>query len=75
MSENLNPPLSDFSTQQARADEQRRRKLRRELLAQWQTLRRALDAETVAAIQGISDAEWQAAQEQDDVDDVSRTAQ
>ena len=66
MSENLNPPLSDFSTQQARADEQRRRKLRRELLARWQTLRRALDAETVAAIQGISDAEWQAAQEQDD---------
>jgi len=65
MSENLNPSLSDFSTQQARADEQRRRKLRRELLAQWQTLHRALDAETVAAIQGISDAEWQAAQEQD----------
>ena len=75
MSENLNPPLSDFSTQQARADEQRHRKLRRVLLAQWQTLRRALDAETVAAIQGISDAEWQAAQERDDVDDVSRTAQ
>ena len=66
VTENLNPPLSDFSTQQARADEQRRRKLRRELLAQWQTLHRALDAETVAAIQGISDAEWQAAQEQDD---------
>jgi len=75
VTENLNPPLSDFSTQQARADEQRRRKLRRELLAQWQTLHRALDAETVAAIQGISDAEWQAAQERDDVDDVSRTAQ
>jgi len=66
MTENLNPPLSDFSTQQARADEQRRRKLRRELLAQWQTVRAALDAESVAAIQGITDAEWQAAQEKDD---------
>ena len=66
VTENLNPPLSDFSTQQARADEQRRRKLRRELLAQWQTQHRALDAETVAAIQRISDAEWQAAQERDD---------
>ena len=66
MTENLNPPLSDFPTQRACADERRRRKLRRELLAQWQTLRRALDAETVTAIQGISDAEWQAAQEKND---------
>jgi len=66
MTENLNPPLADFSTQQARADEQRRRNLRRVLLAQWQTVRAALDAESVAAIQGITDAEWQAAQEKDD---------
>jgi len=66
MTENLNPPLSDFSTQQARADERRRRNLRRVLLAQWQTVRAALDAESVAAIQGITDAEWQAAQEKDD---------
>ena len=66
MTENLNPPLADFSTQRARADEQRRRKLRHELLAQWQTVRAALDAESVAAIQGITDAEWQAAQEKDD---------
>jgi len=66
MTEHLNPPLADFSTQQARADERRRRKLRRELLAQWQTLRQALDTESVAAIQSITDAEWQAAQEKDD---------
>jgi hypothetical protein len=65
MTEHLNPPLSDFSTQQARADELRRRKLRRELLAQGQTAHAALDAETVAAIRGITDSEWVAAQAQD----------
>jgi len=59
------PPLSDYSTQQARADEVRRRKLRRELLTQFGGLVDALTTESVAAIRGISDAEWQAAQEQE----------
>ena len=61
----LNPPLDDYSTQQARADEIRRRKLRRELLAQLTAVIDALSLESVKAIRGISDAEWQAAQEQD----------
>jgi hypothetical protein len=68
MTDNLTPPLDDYSTQQARADELRRRKLRRELLAQWQTLHQALDADSVGAIRDITDAEWKAAQEQDDGD-------
>jgi len=62
---NLNPPLDDYSTKQARVDEIRRRKLRRELLTQFGGLVDALTAESVAAIRGISDVEWQAAQEQD----------
>jgi hypothetical protein len=66
MTESLNPPLSDYSTQAARADEMRRRKLRRELLAQWQALHTALDKESVEAIRGISDEEWAAAQAKDD---------
>ena len=66
MSENLNPPLTDYSTQAARADELRRRKLRRELLAQFSGVVDALTAESIAAIRGISPAEWQAAQEQDE---------
>ena len=64
----LTKPLDDFSTQQARADEARRRKLRRELLAQIGGAIDALTAESIAAIRGISDAEWKAAQEQDDGD-------
>ena len=66
MTESLNPPLADYTTQQARADEQRRRKLRRELLAQWQAARGIMDAETVAAIRGITDNEWATAQAQDE---------
>lgn len=56
-----NPPLADFSTQAARAEERRRRKQRRELRADWQRTRQALGADAVAAIRAISDAEWQAA--------------
>jgi len=66
MTESLNPPLTDFSTATARADELRRRKLRRELLRDWQATRQALDAESVAAIRAISDAEWEQAQQQDE---------
>ena len=61
-------PLSDFSTQQARADEIRRRKLRRELLADWQATRQALADKSVRAVLAISDEEWQAALEADDGD-------
>ena len=66
MPNNFNPPLDDYSTKQARADERQRRKVRRVLLAQWQTLRTALDADGVAAIRGITDEEWKAVQEGDD---------
>jgi len=69
VAESLTPPLTAFSTQQARADELRRRKLRRELLADWQATRKALGAESIAAILAISDAEWQAAQAQDEGED------
>jgi len=58
----MSNPTPDFSTQQARADAQRRAKLRRELQVQFAALHTALDAERVAAIRGISDAEWAAAQ-------------
>ena len=68
MTEHLNPPLSDFSTQAARADELRRRKLRRELLADWQATRQALADESVAAVRAISDDEWARALEQDEGD-------
>jgi len=61
-------PLSDFSTQQARADEIRRRKLRRELLADWQATRQDLADKSVQAVLAISDEEWQAASEADDGD-------
>ena len=61
-------PLSDFSTQQARADELRRRKLRRELLADWQATRQDLADKSVRAVLAISDEEWQAASEADDGD-------
>jgi len=40
--------------------------LRRELLRDWQATRQALDAESVAAIRAISDAEWEQAQQQDE---------
>jgi hypothetical protein len=65
MTDNLTPPLDDYSTQQARADERQRRKLRRALLAQWQALHSALDADGVNAVRAITDAEWQAAQQGD----------
>ena len=58
-----NPPLDDFSTLAAREDEKRRRRLRLQLRADFARLRDALDADAAAAIQGISDAEWQAAQD------------
>jgi len=61
----MTTPLTDFSTQRARAAELRRRKLRRKLLAQWQATRAALDAESVANVRAIGDAEWQAAQSMD----------
>ena len=60
-----NPPLADFSTQAAREAEQARRKLRRELLADWQRTRAAISADHLSAVRGISDAEWQKAQAQD----------
>ena len=66
MTEHLNPPLSDFSTQQARADEIRRRKLRRGLLKDWQATRQVLGDESAVAIRGITDSEWAAAQAQDE---------
>jgi len=66
MTTQLNPPLDDYSTQQARADERQRRKLRQALLAQWQALHSALDADGVNAVRAITDAEWQAAQQGDD---------
>ena len=58
-------PIADFSTQAARAEEIRRRKLRRELLAD---VKRAVDAltdDSVAAIKAISNEEWAAAQKED----------
>lgn len=57
--------LYGFSTKQARQDEQRRRKLRRELLKTWQSARATLDAEKLASVKSISDAEWSQAQEDD----------
>ena len=66
MANNPQPSLDDYSTQQAQADEKQRRKVARETLAQWQALRAALDAESIAAIRNITDEEWKAAQEQDD---------
>ncbi len=59
-----NPPLADFSTQAARTEERHRRKQRRKLRADWQRTRQALGDDAEAAIRGISDAEWQAAQEE-----------
>lgn len=58
-----NPPLSDYSTQQARSDELRRRKLRRELLARVSALTAALTSESIEMIAGITDDEWKAAQD------------
>jgi len=58
-------PLADFSTAAAREAEQARRKLRRELLTDWQRTRAAISADKLAAVRGISDAEWQKAQTQD----------
>jgi hypothetical protein len=60
-----NAPLTDYSTPAARAAALHRRRFRRDLLKQWQTTRRALDADSVAAILRISDTEWAAAQAKD----------
>ena len=57
---------NDYSTKQARADAVQRQKLQRQLLAQFSALTDALTDDSVDAIRAISDAEWQAAQEQDD---------
>ena len=59
-------PLGDYSTQAARDDEKRRRKLRRELLKQWKSAHTALDAESITNILAITDEEWQAAKDNDD---------
>lgn len=57
----LEPPIDDFSTQQARAQERRRRKLRQRLQQQWARLHDELDDESAGNIEAISDEEWQAA--------------
>jgi len=57
----------NHSTKQARKDAARRTKLRRELRAQIDNAVNTLTAETIAAINRISDEEWRAAQERDDV--------
>ena len=59
-------PIADFSTQAARAEEIRRRKLRRELLADVKRAVDALTADSVAAIKAISPEEWAAAQKEDE---------
>ena len=62
-------PLTDFSTQSARAAELHRRKLRRVLLAQWTATRAAIDAEKAATVKAINRDEWNAAQ--DEVDNAA----
>ena len=59
----LNPSLDDFSTKASLADEKRRRKTRKALLADWRRSRAAIDVDNAQAIRDISDAEWQAAQD------------
>jgi len=62
----MSAPLSDYSTQAARADELRRRKLARELLKDWQRAREIIDAEGVANVRAITDEEWAAAVKADE---------
>ena len=59
-------PIDAYSTQAARAEEIRRRKLRRELLADVKRAVDALTTESVAAIKAISPEEWAAAQKEDE---------
>ena len=55
------PPLSDYSTQAARTAENRRRRLRRTLLAQWSAAHAVASAAKLAALRRISAEQWSAA--------------
>ena len=59
--------LDDYSTKAARAEEIRRRKLRRELMADVKRTVDVLTADSVTAIKAISPEEWAAAQKEDEV--------
>jgi len=58
------PPLSDYSTQKARAIENRRRRLRRTLAARWQQAHGVVSATKLAALRIISTERWDAAKEE-----------
>jgi len=55
------PPLSDYSTQAARTAENRRRRLRPQLLAQWSAAHTVASAAKLAALRRISVEQWNAA--------------